>query len=111
MNIILGIIIIVGIFIIVAALYTKLQLMNMGITFTTFVKFVKANDELIKLYKKSKRYERFSECEQITFLMESEKVFKIFENVPTILWEDIYPRYQEVLNTYQNIKMARWQMA
>jgi len=46
--------------------------------------------------------------EQIIYLAEAEKIFKAFENVPDMLWEDDYDKYTEVLNKYKEIRMIRW---
>jgi len=63
---------------------------------------------LDKLYAFSKRYEKMSTQEQIIYLAEAEKIFKAFENVPDMLWEDDYDKYTEVLNKYKEIRMIRW---
>ena len=63
---------------------------------------------LDKLYVFSKKYEKMSPQEQIIFLMEAEKVFQAFDKVPSIIWEEEYEKYQNVLNTYKDIKVMRW---
>ena len=42
------------------------------------------------------------------FLMEAEKVFEAFDKIPTLVWEDEYRKYSEVLNAYKDIRIARW---
>lgn len=89
-------------------IYFKLKVASIGLTMSEFLDFVKANDILENLDEKSKKYEKFNYNEKINFLMESEKVFDIFDKVPNVLWEDLYPKYINVLNTYRDIKMLRW---
>lgn len=97
------------IFIIVALiLYSVMQLKTMGIKVKDFWTFIEANQMLDKLYTFSKRYEKMSTQEQIIYLAEAEKIFKAFENVPDMLWEDEYEKYNEVLNKYREIRMIRW---
>ena len=43
--------------------------------------------------------------EQIIFLMEAEKVFSAFDKVPKMIWEEEYEKYEDVLNTYKDIKV------
>ena len=40
--------------------------------------------------------------------MEAEKVFEAFDKIPTLVWEDEYRKYSQVLNTYKHIRLARW---
>ena len=40
--------------------------------------------------------------------MEAEKVFKAFDKIPNIIWEDEFKKYEEVLNKYKEIKIDRW---
>jgi len=97
------------VFIIVALiLYSIMQLKTMGIKVKDFWTFIEANQMLDKLYTFSKRYEKMSVQEQIIYLAEAEKIFKAFENVPDMLWEDDYDKYTEVLDKYKEIKMIRW---
>jgi len=97
------------VFIIVALiLYSIMQLKTMGIKVKDFWTFIEANQMLDKLYTFSKRYEKMSVQEQIIYLAEAEKIFKAFENVPDMLWEDDYDKYTEVLDKYKDIKMIRW---
>jgi len=97
------------VFIIVALiLYSVMQLKMMGIKVKDFWTFIEANQMLDKLYAFSKRYEKMSTQEQIIYLAEAEKIFKAFENVPDMLWEDDYDKYTEVLNKYKEIRMIRW---
>ena len=36
------------------------------------------------------------------------KVFEAFDKIPTLVWEDEYRKYSEVLNAYKDIRIARW---
>ena len=73
------------------------------------IKVKEANQILDKLYVFAKKYEKLDVREQLIFLNEAEKVFDAFDKVPNILWEEEYQKYMEVLNTYKDIKMVRWQ--
>ena len=88
--------------------YSILQLRLAGLNVKDFWSFIEANQMLDKLYAFSKKYEKMSPQEQIIFLMEAEKVFKAFDKVPQIIWEDEYQKYSDVLNTYKDIKVLRW---
>lgn len=85
-----------------------LQIRMAGIKIKDFIGFIQANEMLDKLYKFSKRYNLMSPQEQIIFLSEAEKVFKAYDKIPSIVWEDEYRKYSEVLQTYQNIRVNRW---
>ena len=63
---------------------------------------------LDKLAKFTKKYKSLSRQEQIIFLKEAEKVFEAFDKIPSLLWEDEYQKYMDVLNTYKDIKILRW---
>lgn len=88
--------------------YSILQLRLAGLNVKDFWSFIEANQMLDKLYAFSKKYEKMSPQEQIIFLMEAEKVFKAFDKVPQIIWEEEYQKYSDVLNTYKDIKVLRW---
>ena len=97
------------IFIIFAlALYAVMQLKLAGINVKDFWSFIEANQMLDKLYAFSKRYEKMSPQEQIIFLMEAEKVFNAFDKIPKMIWEEEAEKYDDVLNTYKDIKVLRW---
>lgn len=88
--------------------YSILQLRLAGLNVKDFWSFIQANQILDKLYVFSKKYEKMSPQEQIIFLMEAEKVFKAFDKIPQIIWEEEYEKYSDVLNTYKDIKVLRW---
>lgn len=88
--------------------YSILQLRLAGLNVKDFWSFIQANQILDKLYAFSKKYEKMSPQEQIIFLMEAEKVFKAFDKIPQIIWEEEYQKYSDVLNTYKDIKVLRW---
>ncbi len=85
-----------------------LQIRMAGIKIKDFVGFIQANEMLNKLYQFSKKYKMMSPQEQVVFLAEAEKVFEAYDKIPTIVWEEEYRKYSEVLQTYQNIKVMRW---
>lgn len=79
-----------------------------GIKVKDFWSFIQANQMLDQLYKFSKRYKIMSPQEQIIFLSEAEKVFAAYDKIPSIIWEDEYRKYSEVLQAYQNVRVTRW---
>ncbi len=89
--------------------FAVMQLKLAGLNVKDFLGFIKANELLDRLYEFTKIYERLSPIEQLMYLEEAEKVFSAFDKVPDILWEDEYQKYMDVLNTYKDIKMIRWQ--
>ena len=88
--------------------YAVMQLKLAGMNVKDFWSFIEANQMLDKLYAFSKRYKKMSAQEQIIFLMEAEKVFNAFDKVPKMIWEEEYEKYEDVLNTYKDIKVLRW---
>ena len=102
-------IIYVLIFIIFAlAAYAVMQIKLAGIEVKDFWSFIEANQILDKLYEFSKKYEKLSPQQKVVYLMEAEKVFKAFDKIPNIIWEDEFKKYDEVLNKYKEIKVERW---
>ena len=85
------------------------QIKMAGMKVKDFWTFVKANETLNKLYAFSKKYEKLTTNEQLVFLREAERVFDAFDKVPNILWEEDYQKYMEVLSTYKDIKLVRWE--
>ena len=63
---------------------------------------------LDKLYQFAKRYEKLTVQQQIIYLKEAEEIFDAFEKVPSVIWEEEYEKYTEVLDKYKDIKMMRW---
>lgn len=88
--------------------YAVLQIKLFGMKVKDFWSFIEANQMLDKLYRFARQYERMSPQEQIIYLLEAEKIFKAFDNVPNELWEEEYDKYREVLSKYKDIKMLRW---
>lgn len=85
------------------------QIKMAGMKVKDFWSFVKANETLNKLYAFSKKYEKLTTNEQLVFLREAERVFEAFDKVPNVLWEEDYQKYMEVLSTYKDIKIVRWE--
>ena len=85
------------------------QIKMAGMKVKDFWSFVKANETLNKLYAFSKKYEKLTTNEQLVFLREAERVFEAFDKVPNVLWEEEYQKYMEVLSTYKDIKIVRWE--
>lgn len=85
------------------------QIKMAGMNVKDFWTFIKANDTLNKLYAFSKKYEKLTTNEQLVFLREAERVFDAFDKVPNVLWEEDYQKYMEVLSTYKDIKIVRWE--
>lgn len=88
--------------------YTIVQIKLCGIDVKDFWNFIKSVQNLETLYKFSKKYDQMNPYEQVIFLTEAEKIFKVFEKIPTQLWEEEYDKYSHVLQAYKNIKMLRW---
>lgn len=104
-------IVVVGIliFIIITLItFAVIQINMAGIEVKDFWSFIKANEELDKLYLFSKKYNKMSPQEKIIFLQEAEKVSGAFEKIPSIIWEDEYSKYRDVMDTYREIKIDRW---
>ena len=85
------------------------QIKLAGMKVKDFWTFIKANETLNKLYAFSKKYEKLTTNEQLVFLKEAERVFDAFDKVPNVLWEEDYQKYMEVLSTYKDIKLVRWE--
>lgn len=97
------------IFVIIALIaLAVMQIRMAGIKIKDFWGFIQANEMLDKLYKFSKRCKIMSPQEQIIFLSEAEKVFEAYDKIPSIVWEEEYRKYSEVLDTYKNIRVTRW---
>ena len=97
------------IFIIITLITVSIMQINMaGIEVKDFWSFIKANEELDKLYLFSKKYNKMSPQEKIIFLQETEKMSDAFEKIPSIIWEDEYSKYRDVMDTYRDIKVDRW---
>lgn len=88
--------------------FAIMQIKMAGMNVKDFWTFIKANELLDELYVFSKKSGSLSPQEQIIFLMEAEKVFKAFDKVPSMLWDEEYQKYREVLNKYKDIKVMRW---
>ena len=89
-------------------LFAIAQIKLAGMKVKDFWGFIEANQVLDKLYKFAKKYERLSPQEQLIFLSEADKVFTAFDKVPSMLWEEEYQKYMDVLDKYKNIKVIRW---
>lgn len=104
-------IVVIGIliFIIITLIMFAIMQINMaGIEVKDFWSFIKANEELDKLYLFSKKYNKMSPQEKIIFLQETEKMSNAFEKIPSIIWEDEYSKYRDVMDKYRDIKVDRW---
>lgn len=98
------------IFIIISLIFMAVMQIKMaGMNIKDFWDFIQANDLLDKLYAFSKKYDNLNPQQQIIFLMEAEKVFSAFDKVPNTLWEEEYGKYIQVLDTYKDIKLLRWE--
>ncbi len=105
---VLAIIFILLIFIVLLIAMSFMQMQNAGIKVKDFMSFIKANDDLDRLAVFAKKYEKMSPQEQLIYLMEAEKMFDAFDKIPMAVWEDEHGKYSEVLDTYKNIKVMRW---
>ncbi len=97
------------IFIIFALIgYAVMQIKLAGIEVKDFWSFIEANQILDKLYEFSKKYKTLNSQQKVIYLMEAEKVFTAFDKIPSIIWEDEFKKYDEVLKKYKEIKIERW---
>lgn len=85
-----------------------IKIKSAGMNVKDFFKFILAINDLDSLYVFSKNNKTMSKNEQTIFLKEAEKVFNIFERIPSIIWEDEYEKYAQVLQTYKDIRVLRW---
>jgi len=92
----------------IAAAYVCLKIKASGINVKDFFEFILAINDLDTLYVYSKYKLTMNENEQKAFLAEAEKMFSKFDKVPSIIWEDEYEKYSQVLETYKSIRMLRW---
>ena len=88
--------------------FAVMQIKMAGLTVKDFWSFIEANQELDKLDKIAKKYEKMSTSQQIMFLKEAEKIFNAFDKVPASIWEEETNKYQNVLEAYKDIKVMRW---
>lgn len=88
--------------------FAVMQIKMAGLTVKDFWSFIEANQELDKLDKIAKKYEKMSTTQQIMFLKEAEKIFNAFDKVPASIWEEETNKYQNVLEAYKDIKVMRW---
>lgn len=96
------------IFIIILIMAAVSQIQMAGIKVKDFWSFINANENLDNLYKFAKRYEKMSPQEQIIYLSEAKKMFDAFDKIPETVWEEDRDKYSKVLDTYQNIRVMRW---
>lgn len=88
--------------------YAVMQIKLAGMNIKDFWTFIEANQTLDKLYQFAKKYEKLTVQQQIIYLKQAEEIFDAFEKVPSIIWEEEYEKYTEVLDRYKDIKMMRW---
>ena len=90
------------------AAFAVMQIKMAGLTVKDFWSFIEANQELDKLDRIAKNYEKMSLQQQVIFLREAEKVFSAFDKVPASIWEEESSKYSNVLDAYKDIKVMRW---
>lgn len=88
--------------------FAVMQIKLAGLNVKDFWSFIEANQILDKLYEFSIKYKTLSPQQQVVYLMEAEKVFKAFDKIPDIVWEDEFKKYDEVLKKYKEIKLEKW---
>ncbi len=89
-------------------LFAIAQIKLAGIDIKDFWGFIEANQLLDKLYRFAKKYDKLTAQEQLIFLSQAEKVFDAFDKVPSMLWEEEYQKYMDVLDKYKDLKVVRW---
>lgn len=107
----IAIIFILIIIIVVLIITAVMQIQSAGIKVSDFISFINANQSLDNLYEFAKLYDKMSPQEQVIYLSEAEKMFNAFDKIPESVWEDEHDKYSKVLNTYQDIKIMRWNEA
>ena len=107
----LAIIFILLIFIVILIVMSIAQIRMAGIKVKDFFSFIDANQKLDSLAKFAKRYDKMSPQEQIIYLSEAEKMFDSFDKIPSTVWKDERDKYTQVLDTYKNIRVMRWNEA
>ena len=103
-----AVIILLIVIIISLIVFAIMQIKMAGIEIKDFWSFIEANETLDKLYVFSKKYNRMSPQEKIIFLHETEKMSDAFEKIPSVIWEEEYSKYRDVMDAYRNIKLDRW---
>ena len=103
-----AVIVILIIIIMSLIIFAIMQIKMAGMEVKDFWSFIKANEDLDKLYIFSKKYNKMSPQEKVIFLHEAEKMSNAFEKVPSMIWEEEYPKYRDVMDTYRDIKVDRW---
>jgi hypothetical protein len=88
--------------------FAVMQIKMAGMEVKDFWSFIKANENLDKLYIFSKKYNRMSPQEKVIFLQETEKMSDAFEKIPSMIWEDEYSKYRDVMDIYRDIRIDRW---
>ena len=104
----IAVILILALIIIALIAFAIMQIKMAGIEVKDFWSFIKANEDLDKLYIFSKKYNKMSPQEKVIFLQETEKMSDAFEKIPSIIWEEEYSKYRDVMDIYRNIRLDRW---
>ena len=107
----IAVILILALIIIALIAFAIMQIKLAGIEVKDFWSFIKANEDLDKLYVFSKKYNKMSPQEKVIFLQETEKMSDAFEKIPSIIWEEEYSKYRDVMDIYRNIILDRWKEA
>ena len=107
----LAVIFILIMFIIVLIAIAIMQIRMAGIKVKDFFSFIDANQKLDSLVRFAQKYDKMSPQEQIIYLSEAEKMFYSFDKIPSTVWEDERDKYTQVLDTYKNIRVMRWNEA
>ncbi len=107
----LAVIFILVIFIVILIAMSIVQIRMAGIKVKDFFSFIDANQKLDSLVRFAQKYDKMSPQEQIIYLSEAEKMFDSFDKIPSTVWEDERDKYTQVLDTYKNIRVMRWNEA
>ena len=98
--------IIIGLFAVVC-----LRVKSAGMNVSDFFKFIFAINDFEHLYTYAKTNKDMTKKEEQAFVKSAEKMFSAFDKIPSIIWEEEYEKYSEVLEKYKDIRVLRWAKA
>lgn len=88
--------------------FAVMQIKLAGIKVKDFMSFIQANQLLDSLYRISRKCDNLNTQEQLCVSERKQKKYLKHLQNSTLVWEDEYRKYSQVLNTYKDIRVARW---